>query len=155
MSEELSKFQLSLLQVLDEAIKIDGATKGNVQLLNPELGGLQIVVHRGFDQSFLQLFELVRRDDPTPCARALRYQRRVVIPDITRDSYSAPYLSIARANNILAVQSTPIMGEDGLVKGVLTTYFPKAHILSDEASRGLDDCAYELARLITEQKKLR
>ena len=153
MTEELSQFQMALLRVLDKAIKIDGAAKGNVQLFNRALCGLQFVVQRGFDPSFLHIFGLIRVDDPTACARACRYQRRVIIPDISKDLLSGPYLSICRANGFLAVQSTPIIGEDGLVKGVFSTHFAEAHHLSDHASRELDDCALEMARLITEHEK--
>jgi len=148
MSDELSNFRMSLLQVLDKAIKLDGAAKGNVQLVDRELGRLQMVVQRGFDLPFLQLFEFVRPDDPTCCARAFRYQRRVLIPDVAEDLLSGPYLSICRENNFQAAQSTPIIGEDGLVKGVFSTYFPKAHHLSGTASAALDDCASEMARII-------
>ena len=156
MPEELTQFQLSLLRVLDEAIKIDGAAKGNVQLLNRAVGGLQHTVQRGFDSSFLQMFALVRVDDPTSCARALRYQHRVIIPDITKDLLSGPYLSICKANGFQALQSTPIIGEDGLIKGVFSTHFAKTHHLSDTASRALDVCAFEMARLVAEhEKKLR
>jgi len=153
MPEELTRFQMSLLRVLDEAIKIDGAAKGNVQLLNRAVGGLQHTVQRGFDPSFLQTFALVRVDDPTSCARALRYQRRVIIPDVTKDLLSGPYLSICKANGFQALQSTPIIGEDGLVKGVFSTHFAKAHHLSDIASSALDACAFEMARLLAEHEK--
>ena len=150
ISEQLSSnFQVSLLRVLDKAIKCDEATKGNVQLVDRALGRLQMVVQRGFDKSFLQLFEFVRPDDPTCCARAFRYQRRVIIPDVAADLLSGPYLSICRENNFQAAQSTPIMGKDGLLKGVFSTYFPKAHHLSNDASMALDDCASELAQIIT------
>lgn len=152
MSENLSQFQMSLLHILDEAIKIDGAAKGDVQLLNCALGGLQIVVQRGFDPSFLQLFQLVRVDDPSACGRAFRYQRRVIIPDITKDTHFSPYLSIARANGFQAVQSTPIIAEDGQVKGVFSTHFTGVHHLSDEASRALDNCASKMAQLISEHE---
>jgi hypothetical protein len=153
MSDELAQFRMSLLQVLDQAMKLDGATKGNVQLVDRELGRLQMVVQRGFDIPFLQLFEFVRPDDPTCCARAFRYQRRVLIPDVAEDLLSGPYLSICRDNNFQAAQSTPIIGEDGLVKGVFSTYFPKAHHLSNKASTALDDCASEMARIIMAHDK--
>lgn len=153
MPQELSKFYMSLLQVLDEAIKIDGAAKGNVQLVDEARGGLNMVVHRGFDLSFVQTFGHVRPDNPTCCARAARYLHRVIIPDVARDLLSGPYLSICRDNGFQSAQSTPVIGEDGLLKGVFSTYFSKPHYLSGEASRALDDCASKLARLIAGQEK--
>lgn len=153
MSYELSNFYTSLLQVLDEAIKLDGAAKGNVQLVNGVHGELHMVVHRGFDPSFVQTFEHVRPDDPTCCARAARYRHRVIIPDVARDLLSGPYLSICRENGFQSAQSTPIIGESGLLKGVFSTYFPKPHYLSDKAFRALDDCASKLMQLIAEHEK--
>jgi GAF domain-containing protein len=153
MPQELSKFHMSLLQVLDEAIKIDGAAKGNVQLVDGAHGILHMVVHRGFDPSFVQTFGHVRVDEPTSCARAARYRHRVIIPDIARDLLFGPYLTICKENGFRALQSTPIIGEDGLLKGVFSTHFAKPHHLSDTASRALGDCASKLARLITAQEK--
>ena len=141
---------MSLYQVLDTAIKIDGAAKGNVQVINRELGGLQIIAQNGFNQAFLQLFELVRIDHPTSCARAFRSRQRVVIPDISKDALCAPYYTICKANGFQAVQSTPIVGRNNFVKGILTTFFENVHHLSEEGAKGLDDCASELARLIVE-----
>lgn len=153
MSEELSNLYKSLLQVLDEAMQIDGATRGNIHLANPVDGGLQMVVHRGFNPSFVQTFAHMRADEPTSCARAIRYRRRVIISDIARDLLFGPYLTICRENGFQAVQSTPIIGEDGLIKGVFSTHFPKAHHLSEKASMALDDCASKMARLIVEHEK--
>ena len=154
MSEELSKFYESLLGVLDEAIKIDEAAKGNVQLVDRVRGGLEIVVYRGFAPAFIQRFGHVRPDDPTSCARAYRYQRRVIIPDVATDLLSGPYLSICKENGFQSAQATPIMGEDGHLKGVFSTYFPIPHQLSDKASEALDECASKLSHLITEHERI-
>jgi GAF domain-containing protein len=143
-----SEFESSLLEILDAAIKMDGAVKGNVQLVNPVRDGLQIAVQRGFDQSFLQLFELVRADEPSACGRAFRSKQRVMIPDIMEDVFFGPYLSAASNAGYRAVQSTPIIAADGSVKGVFSTHYPGAHKLSPEVKMALDDCASKMAELI-------
>lgn len=104
MSEELSELYKSLLQVLDEAMQIDGATRGNIHLANPVDGGLQMIVHRGFNPAFVQTFAHMRTDEPTSCARAIRYRHRVIIPDIARDLLFGPYLTICHENGFQAVQ---------------------------------------------------
>jgi hypothetical protein len=86
-----SHFSRRIEQLLNTAIAVDGATKGNVQLFNPLVNGLQIVTQRGFDVQFLQQFEIVQADEPSACGRAFRLGRRVMIPDITVDRYQ-PYL---------------------------------------------------------------
>ena len=152
MSEKLLDLRASLLQILDEAIKVDGAVKGNVQLFDKSVDGLRIVAQRGFDSSFMQLFEVVREDELCPCGRALRHQRRVVSPDVSSDRLYSPYLLTAQSNGYQAVQSTPIIGKDGQLKGVFSTHFEKVHHLSEKASRALDDCASKMAQLIAENE---
>lgn len=146
------QFRDSLMDILDTAIKVDGAAKGNLQLFNQLFGGLGIVAQRGFNLPFLQLFNLVRADDPCPCGRAFRHKRRIIIPDITTDLLYWPYRSIARANGYQAVQSTPIIGMDGSVKGILSTHFQDIHYFSIKAMVALDDCARRIARVLDDHE---
>jgi PAS domain S-box-containing protein len=67
-----------LQEILDAAIAIAGADKGNIQLLEPEAGVLMIAAQRGFGPAFLKYFEYVG-DDPTACAAAMRSGERVII----------------------------------------------------------------------------
>lgn len=145
--EEWSQFTAQSLQLLDAAIKIDGASKGNVQLFNPLITGLQIVAHRGFATDFLHHFEVVRVDEPSACGRAFRLGRRVIIPDITIDRSYQPYLSIARTSGYRAVQSTPILKSDGSVIGVLSTHFGDTHEWSDASKSALDHYASKIGEL--------
>ncbi|MBV8063772.1 MAG: hypothetical protein JOY51_09255, partial [Nevskia sp.] len=46
----------ALLEVLDTAIAVTGAARGNVQLFNRRSDGLEIVAERGFPKEFLELF---------------------------------------------------------------------------------------------------
>lgn len=143
-----SKLHLELLDLLDEAILVDSAVKGNVQLLQPDTGMLRIEVQRGFNLEFLQLFEFVRSDEASACGRAFRDKRRVMINDITKEPTFAPYVSIGLANGYSAVQSTPILSEDGNVLGIFSTHFPRPHRLSQEAKVGLDQYATQMAQVI-------
>jgi len=147
------EFRGLLSRILDAAIAECGAIKGNVQLLDAGRGALRIEVQRGFDASFLQLFEQVRIDEPSACGRAFRQRRRVVIPDVTLDPLYAPYLSIARANHFRCVQSTPILANDGSVLGIFSTHFPLAHQFSEKMAGTLDRYAARMARLIEEFSK--
>ena len=144
-----STFTAELQQLLTAVITADGASKGNVQLFNPYLDGLQIVAQYGFDKSFLQQFEIVRWDEPTACGRAYRFGQRVVITDISVDRFYAPYLSIALASGYRAVQSTPIIRTDGSVIGILSTHFLETHAWSDTAQGELDHSASKIAALVS------
>jgi GAF domain-containing protein len=144
------EFYSLLSNILDAAIADCGATKGNVQLLDAGHGTLYITVQRGFNASFIQLFEHVRIDDPSACGRAFRQKQRVVIQDIMTDPLFAPYLSIARANSFQCVQSTPILAYDGSVLGVLSTHFTKANQYFEKMGGPLDRHAARIAALIEE-----
>ena len=148
--DKWSSFTAQLQQLLDAAITADGASKGNVQLFNPYLDGLQIVAQHGFDKAFLQQFNIVRWDEPTACGRAFRFGSRVVITDIRVDRFYAPYLSVAQASGYRAVQSTPIILSDGPVIGVLSTHFSDTHEWSEIALRALDHSASEVATSVLE-----
>ena len=145
-----SSFTAHLQELLNAVITADGASKGNVQLFNPYLDGLQIVAHHGFDKPFLQQFGIVRWDEPTACGRAYRFGLRVVIPDISLDRFYAPYRSIAQASGYRAVQSTPIIQPGGSVIGVLSTHFPHSHEWSETAQRALDHSASKVAASVSE-----
>ena len=148
--ERWSSFTAHLEQLLNATISADGASKGNVQLFNPYLDGLQIVAQHGFDKPFLQQFNIVRWDEPTACGRAYRFGSRVVITDIRVDRFYAPYLSVAQASGYRAVQSTPIILSDGPVIGVLSTHFSDTHEWSEIALRALDHSASKVATSVLE-----
>lgn len=141
----------SLLKILDVAIEADGAAKGNVQLYNPIVGGLEIVAQRGFNDAFLATFRIVRADEPSACGRALRFKRRVTIADIRNDLFFGPYLTVAAEAGFRAVQSTPIITKDGIVKGILSTHFANVHRLSNQAAIILDHCAVRMAQIMAEE----
>jgi hypothetical protein len=47
-----------LHEILDAAITITKADKGNIRLIEPTTGALKIVAQRGFDAPFLKFFEV-------------------------------------------------------------------------------------------------
>jgi hypothetical protein len=143
---------LALLGLLDEAIAVDGATKGNVQLVQRKTGLLRLEVQRGFSAEFLQLFEFVRSDDFCACGRAFGSKKRVHVPDIFKEKSYAPFVSIAVANGYLAVQSTPILGTDDSVLGIFSTHFSTKHVLSREAKVALDRYASRMSEVIQKNR---
>ena len=149
--QKWSAFTRQCLDLLDAVRELDGTDKGTVQLFNPNLNALQIVVHRGFELPFLQLFELVRADDlSAACGRALRYGQRIILPDIDDDLLYRPYRSIAKASGYCAVQSTPIPGPDRSILGVFSTYSARPHSWSHECQTEFDNYAAQMGQLIVD-----
>lgn len=138
----------AIAALLERAIDVDGASKGNVQYFDETGDYLEIVAQRGFNREFLQLFQRVRSDEPSVCARAARQGCRVAVSDVTMDRPFAPYLSVARDNDFRAVQATPVFAPGGDLLGVLSTHFARPHRLSAEAGTALDRLARNLSRLL-------
>lgn len=137
-----------LAEVLHEAVKIDCAAFGNIQVFNCELGGLEVITHQGFEQEFLDLFKLVMPDDHSVCGRAYRLANRITIPDLSNDRYFIPYLEMAKNVGFQAVQSTPVIDSKGCVIGMLSTHFSKTHYLSRTAEASLNHRAAKVAHMI-------
>jgi GAF domain-containing protein len=119
----------ALLGILDAAMQVGPAQRGNVQVLNLAENALEIAVQRGFEQPFLDRFRFVRREDGCACGRAWRLGRRVNVPSIANDAAFAPFAETAREAGYEAVQSTPIVC-GGVTVGVLSTHFERAQQLS-------------------------
>ena len=111
--------------LLEKAIQLDGAAKGNIQVLDPAIDALRIAVHCNFDQAFLQHFETVKPFDASACGRASGLVDCVVIPDVNRDEAFAPHRAIARRTGFRSVKSIPLVGPDGRVLGVISTHAPE------------------------------
>ena len=126
-----------LFEILDATIALLGADKGNIQLLDEPKGVLVIAAQRGFDREFLEFFQEVRADDDSACGQALRLRRRIIVEDVETDPAFVP-VRVARAEGFRAVQSTPLIHQDGKVVGMISTHFRDAHRPSEQDLRRLD-----------------
>jgi GAF domain-containing protein len=69
---------VSLLeQVLDAAIKLQGAEFGDIELYDVDKRTLRIVAHRGVGQAFLEHFGCTEANDPSACGIAMSAGHRV------------------------------------------------------------------------------
>ncbi len=110
--------------VLDFALEVLHADKGNLQLADPVTGALSIAAHRGFGTEFLDYFAVVN-DDASACGRAAQRGAQVMITDVRADPDFGPHLDIAAASGFRAVQSTPLIAADGRLVGILSTHYPR------------------------------
>jgi len=133
-----SEVREGLEDMLDAAIALLGADMGNVQMLDPHKKVLEIIAQRGFREDFLEFFREVTADHDSACGRTLREGRRTIIEDVEADAGFAPYREIAAAAGYRGVQSTPLIGRDGTVYGMLSTHFRAPHRPSEQELRRLD-----------------
>jgi GAF domain-containing protein len=113
--------------LLQRSLELTGATFGNVQLVDWQVGELKIVSHISFQADFLHFFERVRYQDCCACARALGTRAAVVVGDVMADAAFAPYREIAQRAGFRAVQSTPLLSSSSALVGIVSTHFPIVH----------------------------
>jgi GAF domain-containing protein len=111
-----------LERLLGEAIRLDKASKGNIQAFDFHTQTLRIVSQQGFDRQFLRHFRAVRPFDPSACGRAFGSGGCITIPDVLLDEGFRPHREIAIANGFRSVKSLAVTDEDGRLYGVLSTH---------------------------------
>ena len=132
-----------LQEILNVAIEITGADKGNLQLLD-EAGVLRIASLSGFEES---LVELIESDQNSASGRALQTSQRVIVEDLTESEMYAGKVSLQalREADVLAIQSIPLTSSSGKVLGVMSTHFSDAHRPSEQELRLMDLLARQTA----------
>jgi GAF domain-containing protein len=108
---------------LDRALELTGRSRGNVQLANwVELGGLEIVVQRGFGDEFLSCFRVVRMRDGCACGRALLSRDLVNVPDVALEESFASFREVIGRAGVRSVQSLPLLSSSGALVGMLSVH---------------------------------
>jgi GAF domain-containing protein len=122
----LSRPRLLFGKMLEGALSLGGADRGNLQLVDPATGSLVIVAEHGFSPEFLDYFAVVD-DDRSACGKAAKRRAQTLIVDVTTDPGFAPHRAIAAASGFRAVLSTPLIGWDGRLIGVISTHYRRPH----------------------------
>ena len=117
-----------LYAIVDAAIAIMEADKGNIQLLDPVSGGSVIAAQRGFEAPFLNFFERLRKDDSS-CGAAMRSGGRVIIEDVLESGIfiGQPSLDVVLEAGVRSVASTPLVSSSGTLLGMISTHWPRPH----------------------------
>ena len=123
---QLSERRLLYGKILEWALSLGGADRGNLQLVNPATGELLIVADHGFGSEFLEYFAVVD-DDHSACGRAAKRGGQTVIADVMTDPGFAPHRAIAAASGFRAVLSTPLIDRDGCLIGVVSTHYRRPY----------------------------
>jgi anti-anti-sigma factor len=112
--------------VLDAALTCAGTEHGDVQLVDPLQGGLQLETQRGFSAEFMDFFGYAGDENSVP-AIALRRRTRVVVTDVATDPVftGSPARDVLLAAGIRSTQSTPLVAASGRPVGVVSTHDPR------------------------------
>src|ERR1044072_637959 len=134
-----------LQEMLDVAIEITGAEKGNIQLVDHDTGRLRLTAQSGFDSVFLTYFA---RETPfSACSKAIQSQQRVIVEDVRQSALfvGTPSLRIMLNANVRAVQSTPLISSAGPVLGVISPHFVNPRRPTEQEIRLMDLLARQAA----------
>jgi PAS domain S-box-containing protein len=144
---QLDDLNQLLSEILGAAIDITHADMGNIQLFQGD--ALKIVVHRGFQEPFLNFFNSVNQGHAA-CGTALRDSQRVIVEDVTKSPIfiGSPALNAMLEAGAQAVQSTPLIDQSGQVLGMFSTHYRTARRPLESELRTLDVLARLAAELI-------
>jgi two-component system CheB/CheR fusion protein len=136
-----------IAKLLDAAIALTGASKGNIQLLDAATGTLTIATQRGFEEPFLEFFANVRAGESSAGGRAVHSGERVIVEDVTQSAIFAgqPSLNILLEAGVRAVQSTPLMNSAARLLGMISTHFDAPRRFTERELRLMDLLARQAA----------
>ncbi|HLJ94597.1 MAG TPA: PAS domain-containing protein, partial [Gemmataceae bacterium] len=149
-----SAFADCLRELLEAAIFLTEADKGNIQLLDARSNLLTLAAHQGFEQPFLDFFAAVSVEEGSACGAVLRAGRRIIVQDVTESEMFAgqPSRRVLLAARVRAMQSTPLIGSGGKVLGMISTHYVRPHAPDDRALRFLDLLARQAADYLERQQ---
>ncbi len=139
----------TLTKLLQVAITITAADKGNIQILDPLSQTLRIAVQEGFAQPFLQFFAEVNHRSAA-CGTAMKLLERVVVEDVRQSPIfiGTEALRVLVEADVQAVQSTPLITKDGYIVGVISTHYRVPTLPTRKQLRLLDELAEIAAEFI-------
>ena len=114
--------------LLDAAIALGRADRGNIQLFDPDRGGLRIAAQQGFESEFLNFFDVVD-DDRSACGMALAQLRTVQVEDVTRAAVfdGGPARDVVLGAGVRAVRSIPLVDDELGLIGVMSVHYGRPH----------------------------
>lgn len=139
---------------LDAAVDIAGSDASSIQVLDPDVGGLRLAGWRGFHPVSAAFWELVVPGSASTCGMALVTGERVVVPDLESEEALAGSedLHEYRRSRLRAVQSTPLVADDGRVVGMISTHWRRPHDPSAAELRRIDSLARRCAAAVVRER---
>jgi GAF domain len=144
----------SYREFVDAAVEIAGSDASSVQVFDHDRGGLRLAGWRGFHPVSAAFWELVVPESASTCGMALVTGERVVVPNLEAEAALADSedLHEYRRSRLGAVQSTPLVADDGCVVGMLSTHWRRSHEPSAADLRRIDSLARRCAAAVARER---
>jgi PAS domain S-box-containing protein len=145
---------VALEEILTTACEFTHTARGCVQLISEDGNRLEMYAWRGYrnDSLFIEHF---RYESPkVACDRVRRHREPLIIEDIENfpPLVGSRDREVAVAENIRAMQSTPLITREGKMVGVLSNQFSQPHRLTDSELRLIDLLAWTAADFIARHR---
>jgi DNA-binding CsgD family transcriptional regulator/glycosyltransferase involved in cell wall biosynthesis len=139
---------------LDAAVEVAASDAASVQVYDAQRGGLRLAGWRGFHPDSAAFWDLVVPESASTCGMALVTGDRVVVPDLETEEGLAGTEDLReyRRSRLGAVQSTPLIGEGGVVVGMISTHWRRAHEPSAAELRRIDELARRCASAVVQAR---
>lgn len=139
---------------LDAAVEVSDSDAASIQTYDAERGGLRLAGWRGFHPLSARFWDLVVPESASTCGMALVSGDRVVVPDLEAEPALAcsEDLREYRRSRLRAVQSTPLVGDDGRVVGMLSTHWRQPREPSAAVLRRIDSLARMCASAVAAEQ---
>jgi two-component sensor histidine kinase len=114
--------------IVDTAISLSGADKGNIQTFDATSGSPMIAAQHGFDAPFLEFLSSAS-DAKAACGEAAQMTGPVIVEDVASTNIvgGRPSLHVIKDAGLRALISLPLMSSSGELLGVLSVYFGRPH----------------------------
>jgi signal transduction histidine kinase len=133
--------------ILATIVRMHGAHQGQISVHDAARGQMRLAASVGFAPHSLETLQgIVGAGGAEGWAGLGR--DRLVIDNIETDARCADIRELARAEDIRAIHSTPLIGRDGEVLGAMAVYLSHPHRPTDRELRTADICARKAAVFI-------
>jgi PAS domain S-box-containing protein len=145
--------------IVNSACEIMHAELGALQTLDSN-GNLLLLAERGFHQSAVDQWKIIRADSTSSCGYAYREQKRIIITDLFNSQYCMTEKDLYgyRMSGVKAMQTTPLISRSGRFVGMISTHWKHKYDPSERELRFLDVLGRQAADLIerkTSEESLR
>jgi PAS domain S-box-containing protein len=141
-------FKSLIQEIMDAAIAITGANKGMLQLFDPPAKEMKIHAHRHFSPAFLKKCEQGEGGETPLLGTESKRFSRLMLEDIAGAVQQDRAIGLLLAEGVRAVQSTPIIGSNGVLLGFILTYFNGVHAAAERELRIMDILGRQAADIV-------
>jgi GAF domain-containing protein len=147
---------VSLASYVQAALIAASSDAASVQVLDRNAGGLRLAGWRGFHPASAEFWDLVVPESASTCGMALVTGERVVVADLEAEVALAGTedLNEYRRSRLRAVQSTPLVANDGQVVGMLSTHWRMPYEPSTSDLHRIEGLARRCAEAIAAERSL-